>query len=47
MPEFLKWTSERCSITVEVFEDGVELYVDDAYLPESVANAVRSDENED
>ncbi|WP_440988705.1 hypothetical protein [Haloarchaeobius baliensis] len=44
--KFLKRTFERCGIRVEAFEEGVERYVEDAYLPESVASAIRSAEKD-
>jgi hypothetical protein len=45
--KFLKRTFERCGITPESFDDGVERYVDDVFLPDEVVEAFRNAEKDD
>jgi len=45
--KLLKRTFEKCGISVSVFDDGVDEYIEDAYLPERVADALRNAEKDD
>jgi hypothetical protein len=44
--KFLKRTFERCGISEDAFEAGVETYISDAYLPDSVGAAFRNAEKD-
>jgi rRNA-processing protein FCF1 len=45
--KFLKRTFERCGISVTSFNDGVDEYIEDAYLPDRVAEFLRESEKDD
>lgn len=45
--KFLKRTFERCGISEDAFEAGVETYISDAYLPDSVGSTLRNAEKDD
>lgn len=44
--KFLKRTFERCGIELDEFQDGVEQYVDDVFLPNEVAEVFRNAEKD-
>ena len=45
--KFLKRTFEKCGISVLSFDEGVDEYIEDAYLPDRVADALRNAEKGD